>query len=120
MSCCCAGEGPGLRRAPARLGGRGPGGWPPGGRWPSPGTGGPGAGPAGDLGGDEVLGSGDGWGQGEVRASDERGQREGLRSDADVASDDGFEPEDEFGPDAGVPSGGAPDPAEARGFGADG
>jgi hypothetical protein len=84
ISCCCAGDGPGLRRAPVRLdppGGRGPGGLPPGGCWPSPGADGPGAGPPGDVVADEALVLDDGLGQGEVFASDELGQREVLRSD---------------------------------------
>jgi translation initiation factor IF-2 len=94
ISCCCAGDGPGLRRAPARFGPPGggpggPGGPEPGrpggpepsdpesgGRWPSSGAGGPAAGPALDVGHGVVLGSPDGFVQGEVFDSDGVGQRE--------------------------------------------
>jgi hypothetical protein len=86
ISCCCAGDGPGLRRAPARFGppGGGPGGPDggpePGGRWPLPGPGDTGAVAAVDLGHGAVPGSADGLAQGEAVGSDEAGRREVLGS----------------------------------------
>jgi len=110
MSCCCAGDGPGLRRAPTRRfppggcgpAGRDPRGWEPGG-WPSPGTGDGGADPTENLGQGEVTGSGGCFGQGEA------GEVPG--SDGGLAPDGGFRQGEEPRP------GEAPDPAEGRAFG---
>jgi len=97
ISCCCAGDGPGLRRAPARLGPPGGPGGPsgpadpePGDRWPSSGAGDPGAGPAVDPGNGAVPGSADGFDQGEAFDWDEVGQRDVLGSGAGPPSDEGL------------------------------
>jgi hypothetical protein len=98
ISCCCAGDGPGLRRAPTRRfppggcgrgaresRGRGPGGWS------SPGAGDPGAGPTENLGQGEVTGSGGCFGQGEAAGSDVGfGQGEAAGSGGGLAPDGGF------------------------------
>ena len=116
ISCCCAGDGPGLRRAPARFGppGGGPGG--PGGpepedRWPLSGPGDPGAGPAEDLGHGVVPDSADGFDQGDAVGSEEVGRREILGSGAGPPPDGGLEAE------RGLGQGERPPPADCRGTG---
>jgi hypothetical protein len=116
ISCCCAGDGPGLRRAPARFGPPGggpggPGGPEPGDRWPLSGPGDPGAVPAVVLGHGAVPGSADGFGQGEAVDSVEAGRREVLGSGAGPPSDGGLEA------GRGRGQGERPPPADCRGTG---
>jgi hypothetical protein len=119
ISCCCAGDGPGLRRAPARLGppGGGPGGPEPGGRWPLPGPGDPGAVPAADLGHGAVPGSSAGFGQGDGADSDEAGRREVLDSGAGPFSAGGLEAGRGLGQGERPPPVGGSGPADCRGTG---
>jgi len=122
ISCCCAGDGPGLRRAPARFGPPGggpggPGGPEPGDRWPLSGPGDSGAAPAVDLGHGAVPGSADGFGQGDAADSDEAGRREVLGCCAGPLSDGGRE--EGRGPGQGErpPPLGGSGPADCRGTG---
>ena len=123
ISCCCAGDGPGLRRAPARLvppgGGRGgPGGAEPGDRWPLSGPGDPGAVPAVGLGHGAVPGSADGFDQGEAFGSDEVGRREVLGSGAIPPSDGGLEADRGLGQGERPSPVGGSGPDDCRGTGA--